>query len=275
MQTASGTREARQLAREVKFLVHRELAQEIRDWAGRHMTPDVHGGGPNGDEYRVTTLYCDSDTLDVFHRNRSFGRAKYRIRRYGHMSDVFLERKLRTNRLLAKRRTLVSLGELDLLRAGWSPIGWAGGWFEDRVRFRGLRPTCQVAYRRTARVADVRGRLMRLTVDDDLRAIGATEFAFRDDRGAQMLLQHVIVELKFAGDLPLLFQLLTERFQMQAGPISKYRLALSTLRGLATGREVLEATATGTDRAASRDTLTEPCSTLRTVTPGRGVLTPS
>ena len=44
-----------------------------------------------------------------------YGRSKFRIRRYGFSDIIFLERKFRTERLLAKRRTTVSVLDLDRL----------------------------------------------------------------------------------------------------------------------------------------------------------------
>ncbi len=85
--------------------------------------------GPFGDEYRTTSVYYDTPAYDVFHRRGSFGRSKYRIRRYGDEQTVFLERKLRQPAVLAKRRTSLSLVvALATDRAGAStPPGPATG----------------------------------------------------------------------------------------------------------------------------------------------------
>ena len=87
----------------------------IRQWARTHLDPDTHGGGQHGDEYRTTSVYFDTDAFDVFHRRGSFGRSKYRIRRYGDDETVFLERKMRQPAVLAKRRTILSLAALPQL----------------------------------------------------------------------------------------------------------------------------------------------------------------
>ena len=108
-------REVRPQAREVKFVVEADMAVRIRQWARTHLDPDTHGGGPFGDEYRTTSVYFDTDAFDVFHRRGSFGRSKYRIRRYGDAETVFLERKMRQPAVLAKRRTIVALEALPRL----------------------------------------------------------------------------------------------------------------------------------------------------------------
>jgi hypothetical protein len=91
----------------------------FRSASGRseRLIADPHGTGPHADEYRVSTLYLDTAGRDVFHRRGSYGRSKYRVRRYGDEPRVFLERKLRTASRLAKRRTDIPLDELTLFKA--------------------------------------------------------------------------------------------------------------------------------------------------------------
>src|SRR4029079_14035470 len=89
---------------EIKFLVTEATGLRIREWVCERLDADPHGTGPFGDEYRVSTLYLDPPARDVFHRRGSYGRSKFRVRRYGEETRVFLERKLRTGARLAKRR---------------------------------------------------------------------------------------------------------------------------------------------------------------------------
>src|SRR3990170_3227899 len=109
------TRETRAAAREIKFVVDESLAPEITTWARTHLQPDPHGHGPFRDEYHTSTLYFDTRRFDVLRRQHSFGRAKYRVRRYGDLNSVFFERKLRKPGLLIKRRTRDGIDALDRL----------------------------------------------------------------------------------------------------------------------------------------------------------------
>ena len=94
---------------------------------GAHISePDPHGAGPDGDEYLTTSLYFDTEHFHVFQRRGSFGRSKYRIRRYGEADAAFLERKLREPTILAKRRTLVPLSGLEQLERAPAAV-WSGG----------------------------------------------------------------------------------------------------------------------------------------------------
>jgi hypothetical protein len=138
--------ERREFASEIKFLISPAIANQIRDWARGRLTPDPHAGGATGDVYRITSLYFDTDAADVFHRRGSFGRSKYRVRRYRESGLVFLERKLKTRGLLAKRRSTLSLEDLDSLAGETLRRGRAGFWFHRRLVTRRLSPVCQVSY---------------------------------------------------------------------------------------------------------------------------------
>src|SRR5207253_742259 len=108
-------RETRDHAREIKFLVDSSVAPQVQEWMRANLGPDANGEGPFNDQYATSSLYFESDTFDVFHRRGSYGRSKYRIRRYGLSDVMFLERKFRTDRLLAKRRTIVLVTDFECL----------------------------------------------------------------------------------------------------------------------------------------------------------------
>ena len=102
------------------------------------------GRGPFSDEYRTTSLYFDTDQGDVFHQRRSFARSKYRVRRYGTLPYVFLERKLRKPGILVKRRTTVDIEELPRLADDAPDSGWPGEWFHRRVVLRQCRRAADI-----------------------------------------------------------------------------------------------------------------------------------
>ena len=223
------TQDIRTDARELKFTVETNRAAAMRDWARAHLTADPHGSGSDGDEYRTSSLYFDTDALDVFHRRRSFGRSKYRIRRYGTSDVVFLERKMRTKELLSKRRTIIAVGELPLVVAPDSDRKWTGHWFRRRLEARRLHVKAQVRYHRTARVGASAYGTFRLTIDDQIEAAPASDLTFAASRGIDVLTREVVVELKFRHEMPALFKRFIEEFALTPRTISKYRLAMAAL----------------------------------------------
>ena len=237
MSPSTDAREGREFAWEIKFLITAVLAEKIHGWARSRLAPDPNATADLGDAYQVTTLYFDTEQFDVFRRRGSFGRSKYRIRRYGGNGVAFLERKLKTRGLLTKRRSLVKLEELARLTGAETQRDWAGHWFQQRLLARRLQPACQISYRRTARVARTGYGPIRLTLDNDIRALPASGFAFHNgDNGTRLLENQVILELKYPFATPVLFKLLVEEFALNPQPISKYRLAAVALGLVADSR---------------------------------------
>src|SRR5262249_4327528 len=160
-------------------------------------TPDVHGSGPFGDEYQTATLYFETEDFDVFHRRGSYGRSKYRVRRYGTSDIVFFERKLRTRDLLVNRRTSAGGRQLPLVSCLGGDETWAPNWFHQRLQIRNLAPICRVAYHRTARVGATAYGTMRLTLDDQLVAIASNALGFSGGVGSPVVPEQTILELKY------------------------------------------------------------------------------
>jgi hypothetical protein len=216
------------LASEVKFLVDPATAARIRDWARARLEPDPFGEGPFADQYRTTSLYFDTPEFDVFNRRGSYGRSKYRIRRYDGQPVAFLERKLRRGTRLCKRRSKVPLDQLARLD---EPIvgPWAGTWFERRLIVRRLHPICQISYSRLARVGMRDSGPIRLTIDEDIRVQPATTAAFDGYGGVPALPQKMVLELKYRDTLPAIFRQLVEEFALTPRRASKYRFAMGAL----------------------------------------------
>jgi hypothetical protein len=221
------TREVRAFAAEIKFVLDAAVAADVRRWARKHLEPDPHGAGDARDEYLTTSVYFDTERLDVFHRRGSFGRSKYRIRRYGRDPVVFLERKLREPAVLAKRRTMAPLAALHRLTPIDPRTSWSGDWFHARLVARRLMPVCQVSYRRTARIGTAAGSLIRLTIDDALAAQPSSSTHFRDEPGVPAIDGRQILELKFRYGTPAIFKRLVEEFALTPEPASKYRLGMA------------------------------------------------
>jgi hypothetical protein len=228
------SRENRAFAYEIKFVLPASEARELRVWARERMRPDPNTESGIGDTYRISSLYFDTSEWDVFQRRGSYGRCKYRVRRYDASEMVFLERKLRKEHAVTKRRTLVQVEELRRLRqepaGSTEPEKWAGRWFERRIETRGMAPVCQISYVRTALVSENESGLVRLTLDEDLRAWPVREAEFHALSGGTSLVQdHMIVEMKFRLGMPALFTEALEKFRIESQPISKYRLAVTGL----------------------------------------------
>jgi hypothetical protein len=230
MSPSTESLERRRFAFELKYLIPAGRAGAIRQWARERLPADPNGSGQAGDTYLTTSLYFDTPGFDVYRRNGSFGRAKYRIRRYWDGPAVFLERKMKKRNLVSKRRTILDLDELERLSGPLAGKGWSGFWFHRRLLARGLAPVCQISYERTARVLMTPAGAIRLTLDQDLRAVPVRGIEFQSRDNALPLGEgHAVLELKYRYAMPTLFKQLLAEFPLHPRPFSKYRMAIQEL----------------------------------------------
>src|SRR5687768_14198043 len=229
MSPSTDSRENREFAEEIKFVVTRPVGEQIREWARSRLSPDPNASGDFGDQYRITSIYLDTQTYDVYRRNGSYGRSKFRVRKYGESEQVFLERKLKTRGLVTKRRSLVAVNELERLISEQPTSKWAGTWYHRRLLLRKLQPICQIAYDRTARVTMTQHGPIRLTIDENLEAARLNNLKFESSPGIAVSPQKFIIEVKFRSVLPPIFKSLVQEFALTPAPMSKYRLSVVEL----------------------------------------------
>jgi hypothetical protein len=217
-------------AAELKFVVEENRADAIRQWMRDELGPDPHGVGVAGDFYQTTSLYFDTDDFDHFFKRRSFARAKFRIRRYNAGSVVFLERKMKVNGRVSKLRSHCEVADLE--RLSTTATDWPGNWFARRLENRKLKPVCEIAYNRTARIGMSESGPLRLTLDTDLRATEITAVRFTDAANVDVAPGLAILEMKYRVHVPPVFKRLIEEFGLSARSHSKYRTTIEAL-GLA------------------------------------------
>lgn len=212
------------LAFELKFLIAESLAQQVQAWAAAHMQADAYADPRLGGAYQTTTLYLDTPQRDVFHRAAGHRSRKFRLRRYGSESRIYLERKTRRGDRVEKRRSDVQLHELATLAEPPQANGWPGDWFHTFITERTLRPACRLTYERTAFVQSSEQGPLRMTLDRQIRGAIAHHWDLTPlDEGHGILHEHVICEFKFRGALPGLFKQVICDLQLEAGSVSKYR----------------------------------------------------
>ncbi len=226
-QTAAAATEKREFAYEIKFLVPDPVAEQALAWMRSNLLPDPFASGASQDAYCVNSVYLDTPEFAVFHRVGSFGRCKYRVRRYGQEKGVFLERKLKTRGLVGKRRTRTLDSEVAQLSEGDADPGWAGFWFHRRLLARKLEPKCQIAYDRIARVGSAPDGPIRMTLDRNLRAFPTSDW-FVQESGPwiPLLDRQCVIELKYRKVFPELYQSFVSTLNLQSQAVSKYRMAV-------------------------------------------------
>lgn len=211
-------------AYELKFLLDEAAARAVELWARQRLLPDPHG---RDGTYRITSLYCDTPQLDVYHRSPGYKRSKYRVRRYGETAEVHLERKRKKGERVRKRRVMLPLADLADIDAPDPEPGWAHSWFLRQVRRRGLRPAARVGYDRTALIGQTAEGAVRLTLDRNLAGEPADGWALPAvEAGWPLLPGGVVLELKYQAALPAMFRELLAGLPPARGRGSKYRLGV-------------------------------------------------
>ena len=215
-------------AYEIKFLLTETQAQNVERELQGLLIADPHAAsGRQPGAYRITTLYFDTPEFDVYHRSPGYARRKFRLRRYGDSTNVFLERKAKQGLRVRKRRSSVPLTELEQLQSSGNQIDWSGEWFRRRIELRRLMPVLSLTYDRMALVGAQEGRPMRVTFDRSIRSQPAMGWHLNPvEGGAEILTDRVICELKFRDILPEPFKALIASQQLSPGKASKYRLGL-------------------------------------------------
>lgn len=224
---------------ELKFIVNEETAGSVRRLARVELASDPHAADELGEWYETSSIYFDTPEYDLFYGRASSSRSEFRIRRYNDSPVLFLERKLKKGDRIFKRRTPVSLDELQNLRGD---ADWPGGWFGRRLSHRRLLPVCRIAYRRAASIGTTEEGPLRLTIDHAITASVVNSVSFTDEGAIEVLPGRAIVEFKYRGPMPDLFKRFVNAFELQPHLVSKYRLSVHAL-GLATLAEALETNA--------------------------------
>lgn len=172
---------------ENKYLIPKSLSPELLALLGRHLDPCYPTPGTHYN--LIESLYFDSERLDIFleHFLASEKRYKLRIRRYapnGIFTDegILLELKAKQNGITEKTRFRIGRKEHALLSESRpielnesllslnpsidpDTLEYRIGQINDIVRQLGLRPFCNITYKRQAFERDG----LRITCDEDVR----------------------------------------------------------------------------------------------------------
>jgi hypothetical protein len=212
---------------EVKFFMPQAQALAVEAWIGHHMQLDPHCDPALGNSYDVSSVYCDTPDLAVFHKAAGFANRKFRLRRYGNAPGIFLERKTKWGDRLVKRRTLATPADLSRLGNGATDRDWPAFWFHRHLQARRLWPTCHVSYRRTAYFGVSEQGPIRLTLDRHVVCVPHSDWAALPSRDGRTLIdKEAILELKFSTTMPVLFRRLVYELSLAPNTFSKYRRAI-------------------------------------------------
>lgn len=226
-------------AREMKFLLDEATAREIEQRLRPVLLADPHSQplGADGAGYHITTLYCDTPDLRVFHRVGRHRYCKFRLRRYDDSPELYLERKAKRRWTVRKRRSTIPVDELAQFGESDPGREWPGAAYHRQLQRNALQPVCLIEYDRVAWFGHCSEGPLRLTFDR--RIVGGPTGDWSLARGAvsySLLADQVVCEFKFRGAMPAPFKEVVQALQLVPRGISKFRQCLTAAGvGLTTG----------------------------------------
>jgi len=223
---------------EAKYLIPNSRAEEIRRYIQAWAEPDPHAAPDPEHAYRISSLYLDSPSLQLFRETREGreNRIKLRIRSYSQVEEdrVFLEIKRRLNRVVHKSRIAVPRPVArDILAGRHHALDLEGQELEDALEFVRLmerlqaRPVVHVGYRRQAYVG-IYHPGVRITFDREIAwgAPGRSDVLVPDTNVWPIEDLRVVLELKFNRTMPRWMQGIIHRFSLNRISFSKYGIAV-------------------------------------------------
>jgi hypothetical protein len=214
---------SKSVAYEVKFIIKPEQAVEAEERLIRALLPDPHSDPALQGMYAITSLACDTPRLGVFHRDVSLRYRKYRVRRYGASSAVYLERKRSRQGKVRKRRVEATVADLEAIAARRAD-DVSHSWFVNEIAAEDLSPVCRIRYLRRAMFGVSPEGPMRVTFDRHIQGSLAKGWSLEAGGPELPLLQgQVICEFKFQVSMPTTLKAVMSAMKLEATGISKYR----------------------------------------------------
>ncbi|AWM39887.1 VTC domain protein [Gemmata obscuriglobus] len=218
-----GATEEAATAYEVKFLLTEAEAAEVAARVHGRLALDPYADPAMGNAYLTTSVYTDTPNFDVFYRTDGYDRDKFRVRRYGAVGPVFVERKTKNGDKVRKHRARINPDDVSELVASELNGEWAGEWFHSQLLQLQLKPVCRIAYERVAYLGTADGGTVRLTFDRNVRGVLLSEWKLEPVGAVAPLLDRVVCEFKFRNTMPALFKGIVADLKLTPTPVSKYR----------------------------------------------------
>ncbi len=218
--------------REKKLLIDQALMPVLQRELAPYMDADEYN--VDGQPYPICNLYFDDDADSVIRHSISKPtfKEKMRLRSYGTPdmdTNVFLEIKRKCCRVGTKRRVKMKLREAyDYLKNGTPPAGLSpldAQILREIDHYRAatpVRPKVYISYLRNAYFGKDDPDF-RVTFDREILT-RREDVALESGRYGTSLLPEgkVLLEIKFAGAVPLWFARLMSRYGLSFGSYSKY-----------------------------------------------------
>jgi len=218
---------------EKKYMITKEKLDEIMPTLLEHMELDPFCIG--GNEYRIYSIYYDTDNHDVIRQNSSkpVYKEKMRIRSYYDRKDpddkVFMEIKIKSEGVGNKRRIEIKIKEIEpFVNDGVLPetkdylSTQVAKELQYFLKMNKVHPALYVQYDRLA-LFGKEDKNFRMTFDRNLRT-RRSHFVLGESEADEFLLPDntYIMEIKILGAMPLWLSKLLSEYELYSHGFSKY-----------------------------------------------------
>lgn len=221
---------------EFKYILSWQEYREIRAHLKRYVVLDGFARQARRNFYEVISLYYDSPKF-YFYNEKNDGiknRKKIRLRTYcvdGKMTDhIFFEIKRKSDAVISKDRFLVPSGAYGDF-VGKGEISGDANFLDHNARrimeeyeyersLRSLRPSLLVSYSREPYLGRF-NKNFRVTFDYNIKGKASRDL-LDITNCREVLVDNVVMEVKFNGKLPYYIREIIERYDLQRTSYSKY-----------------------------------------------------
>jgi SPX domain protein involved in polyphosphate accumulation len=211
---------------EKKYMLNQKAYEAIQFWMDKNMQKDAF--------YSLQSLYFDTQDYDLIKQSLSKPtfKKKLRLRAYGIPNtedNVYLEIKMKYKGVVHKRRSMISLKDVDLfLNTCQLPIEKKGYNMQvlKEVQFmlmgKQLQPSILISYDRKA----YSNAELRMTIDQNIRT-RTEDFSLCSNQLGKALLdeQTYLLEIKAKDSMPIALAQLLSDFKIYPTSFSKYGYA--------------------------------------------------
>jgi len=219
---------------EIKYLISESTAAAIVRFIGPYAYPDKYCELQEKGAYPVVSLYLDSNDMQLCRESMEGKKARFKLRIRSYTDDLdyprFFEIKRRDNVIIAKSRVRVMHDNMvHLLLGSQHPSVTDGLDIEVLNQFMlyknsiNAEPVVKVRYMRQAFESTVDDRV-RITFDRDLccKVTSTAEVELNSSGWQQVLINGVILEIKFTGAYPPWLSRMARHFGLRQQSLSKY-----------------------------------------------------
>ena len=216
---------------ELRFILNQTVVNDILSLLRHDLVQDPSQKSHSNDGALIHSVYLDTPSFSTFFEEPYFHCRRFKLRRYGEESIIWLEYVGWDKMRVRQRRISVDEALLADHLFGVVRSDWEGAWFRQRLHQKQLRPVCQISCWRRAYAGITVAEPFRMTIDRHF-VVGRCSgwgVAKAPLDAVRLLPDQQILSLKFKDTIPDVLTDLIEELKMVPKQFSTYRESVAAL----------------------------------------------